>query len=145
MYRFLQLFKKIILIVADLCLETKSDFKCPLCDFTAKKSQYIARHKRTVHGEKKYQCEFCAFVTADPVNIKRHRNTKHFNVKYKCDECDYEASQQRLVKIHKDTKHLGIRDDGIGFKRLTHKEFLSIANRFYREEFTYYTENQILM
>ena len=69
------------------------------CDYVSKTTKGLSYHKNLKHG-KSYKCSDCEYVCQRSDYLKRHRRSVHDNVRYPCDMCDYQATRRQYLNSH---------------------------------------------
>ncbi|XP_023328963.1 RE1-silencing transcription factor B isoform X2 [Eurytemora carolleeae] len=103
-------------------LHEGSQYHCEQCSFTAKWERSVARHRETVHGDRKnsFLCDQCDYKTSQHASLKRHIKVMHDEggiikqnarfvdgAKFSCDLCSFKAKWIRSVRRHKQAVHEG--------------------------------------
>ena len=98
--------------------ESKTDFKCEHCDFTANLNRAIRTHMMRTHSvppNNPYSCGVCAFTTDENASLMQHtlavhmKNTPGISVhklqSFHCDKCIFTALKESTLRDHIKTKH----------------------------------------
>ena len=72
---------------------------CDICNKEVKLAQ-MSKHKKNVHGERKYPCQHCNYKAKDSYNLKLHVSKSHLGLKEipkeQCSFCDVQTTNLNL-------------------------------------------------
>ena len=74
---------------------------CSLCHQSFSLIEYLRRHMKSMHSEKRYKCEICDYKSKRKALLKMHIEAIHDKVIYSCDMCDFKSGWQSHLKTHK--------------------------------------------
>ena len=86
-------------------IDTSSNHKCNLCDYTGKLQTYLTVHMLNKHGKR--LCQQCSFSARYESTIQSHVKSVHEHVMQNCQECEFQTSKEASMKIHILAKHEG--------------------------------------
>lgn len=79
-------------------------FNCDICGYACKTTQYLKRHRRDVHSDKKLPCEECGKTFKNLKLLGQHKQG-HKPHAYKCFLCDRTYVTVQPFKIHLQKVH----------------------------------------
>ncbi|KAK7495146.1 hypothetical protein BaRGS_00013556, partial [Batillaria attramentaria] len=95
--------------------EEEKAILCPECGLTFSDKFYLARHKRSMHSNKRHVCEVCSYATAHRRNLHRHQWAMHSRPSpcprpFICEQCGKSFMDKVALcnhkRIHKPKSHL---------------------------------------
>ena len=114
--------------------------KCPDCDLTFSRQEYMFRHRTTSHtrSASKFKCEICEKLFTQQCNLDRHRADVHAGGDFKCDICPATyVRKEKLDKHKKSGQHQISFYCEICKKELVFKNMLALENHIKARKFSH--------